>query len=103
MSGNDIAFGPGKAELMGLIATTGSIRAAASRMKMSYNRAWMLVQEMNRLFEKSLVKSVRGGGTGGGAALTPMGRDVLARYRRMERTCHVATRADLQALRRLSR
>jgi molybdate transport system regulatory protein len=72
-------------------------------MRMSYNRAWMLVQDMNRLFRKPLVKSVRGGGKGGGAELTPTGLKVLARYKRMERTCHLANRGDWQALRRLIR
>lgn len=95
------AFGPGKAELLGLIAATGSIRAAAGQMAMSYNRAWMLVRDMNRLFSKPLVVSVRGGDAGGGAKITPTGENVLARYYRMERACRLATRTDWRALRGL--
>jgi molybdenum-dependent DNA-binding transcriptional regulator ModE len=37
------AFGPGKAELHRHIAATGSIRTAATKFGMSYNRAWRLV------------------------------------------------------------
>src|SRR3954465_95281 len=78
------AFGPGKAELLRHIAATGSIRTAASELGMSYNRAWLLVQATNALFRAPLVESVRGGKGAGGAALTPFGEDVLARYTRME-------------------
>lgn len=33
------AFGPGKADLLGFIAATGSIRTAAAELGMSYQRA----------------------------------------------------------------
>lgn len=92
------AFGPGKAELLRHIAATGSIRTAAAELGMSYNRAWQLVTTMNDLFRGPLVTSVRGGGTGGGATLTPLGEDVLVRYTRMEDACRTATRADWAAL-----
>jgi molybdate transport system regulatory protein len=97
------AFGPGKAELLRHIAATGSIRTAASELDMSYNRAWQLVTAMNGLFRGPLVTSVRGGGTGGGAALTALGEDVLGRYTRMEEACRAATESDWRALRRLLR
>jgi|SRR5208283_504400 len=97
------AFGPGRAELLGHIGETGSIRSAAARMSMSYNRAWTLVKDLNRHFRKPLVEVRRGGGSGGGAALTPSGREVLGRYASMERACHAATKADWRALRRLLR
>lgn len=99
-SGPD-AFGPGKAELLRHIAATGSIRTAAGELGMSYNRAWQLVTAMNALFRAPLVAVVRGGGTGGGAALTPLGEEVLTRYSRMEEACRAAMRTDWQALSRL--
>jgi molybdate transport system regulatory protein len=97
------AFGPGKAELLRHIAATGSIRTAASELGMSYNRAWLLVKSLNALFLQPLVMVARGGGTGGGAQLTPLGEDVLARYTRMEEACRAATEADWRALQRLLR
>lgn len=97
------AFGPGKAELLRHIAATGSIRTAATEMGMSYDRAWKLVQAMNELFRAPLVVVARGGGSGGGAALTPTGEAVLARYTRMETACRVATRTDWNTLLRLLR
>ncbi len=82
--GREIAFGPGKADLLEFIAETGSIGQAASRMKMSYMRAWSLVQTMNRSFKKPLVLATHGGEGGGGAALTETGRQILALYRQLE-------------------
>jgi molybdate transport system regulatory protein len=41
-----IAFGPRKADLLALIATTGSITKSAARMGMAYNRAWVLVRDI---------------------------------------------------------
>jgi molybdate transport system regulatory protein len=92
------AFGPGKADLLRHIAATGSIRTSATELGMSYNRAWQLVTAMNNLFRGPLVQVTRGGGSGGGAALTPLGEEVLARYSRMEEACQSATRGDWQAL-----
>jgi molybdate transport system regulatory protein len=91
--GKEIAFGPGKADLLELIAETGSIGKAAARMKMSYMRAWSLVQTMNRSFKKPLVLAAHGGEGGGGAELTETGRQILALYRQLETESSTATRA----------
>src|SRR6185503_2140412 len=48
--GEDIALGPGKVALLEAIARTGSITAAAKSLDMSYRRAWLLVDTMNRCF-----------------------------------------------------
>lgn len=82
-AGDRHLFGPGKADLLRLIAATGSIAEAAQQMDMSYQRAWTLVRELNTDFHTPLVAKIRGGGTGGGAALTPEGEAVLAAYDRM--------------------
>lgn len=95
-----IALGPGKADLLDGIRDTGSISAAGRRMRMSYKRAWQLVEELNRLFDQPLVAASKGGSGGGGAALTRAGEDVLARYRRMHAACCEAVATDLAALNR---
>jgi molybdate transport system regulatory protein len=91
--GKEIAFGPGKADLLELIAETGSIGKAASRMKMSYMRAWTLVQTMNRCFKQPLVLATHGGEGGGGAELTETGKKILALYRQLETKAATATQA----------
>ncbi|HKE46828.1 MAG TPA: LysR family transcriptional regulator [Rhodanobacteraceae bacterium] len=93
-----IALGPGKADLLEGIRETGSIAAAGRRMRMSYKRAWQLVDELNRLFDTPLVAASKGGSGGGGASLTRAGADVLARYRRMHAACCAAVAKDLAAL-----
>ncbi len=84
LHGGDIAMGPGKADLLEAIASTGSISGAGRAMKMSYRRAWQLVDLMNRCFSEPLVHSAAGGQQGGGARLTEMGQLVLSRFRAME-------------------
>ena len=84
MFGPEIAMGPGKAELLEAIAGTGSISASAKRLGMSYRRAWLLVDTMNRCFREPLVASATGGTGGGGARVTAFGERVLARYRAMQ-------------------
>jgi molybdate transport system regulatory protein len=101
--GEAIALGPGKAALLATIASTGSISAAARAMGMSYRRAWILVDEMNRAFRAPVVASEAGGRRGGGAIVTALGHDVLVRYRRMEEMATHTLAKEISAFRRLLR
>jgi molybdate transport system regulatory protein len=92
-------LGPGKAELLERVRDTGSISAAGREMGMSYKRAWDLVSAMNRMFAEPVIQASKGGSSGGGAILTPLGAQVLATYRRIEQTCTEAAAKDLQWLR----
>ena len=103
MSGQDIALGPGKVELLTHVKKTGSIGEAAKRMDMSYMRAWSLIQMMNACFKEPLVKSARGGHERGGAALTKTGREALEFYRRLERISLKESKDDWLALQKLLR
>jgi len=78
-----IAMGPGKADLLDTIARVGSIAGAARAMGMSYRRAWQLVDVMNRCWTAPLVDTVPGRAQGG-AQLTALGIDVLARFRALQ-------------------
>jgi molybdate transport system regulatory protein len=91
-------LGPGKIALMELISKHGSISAAGREMGMSYRRAWLLVDEINRIFREPLVAKQMGGSGGGGARLTKLGRDVVGRYRAIEGACASACAVDLRAL-----
>lgn len=98
--GREIAFGPGKADLLEQIAETGSIGEAAARMSMSYMRAWMLIRAMNRCFKQPLIAAARGGNERGGAELTKAGHCVLELYRRMENDSLKAAQAGWRELRK---
>lgn len=91
-------LGHGKIELMALIAETGSISAAGRAMDMSYRRAWLLVDALNRMFTQPVIESQRGGKQGGGASLTAFGTELLDRYRGMEKRIADALRADIDWL-----
>src|ERR1700758_193647 len=67
-------------------------------MGMSYRRAWTLVDGLNRLFRSPVVTTQPGGVRGGGAALTDVGHDVIARYRAVERAAAKASAPELAAL-----
>lgn len=93
-----VFLGPGKADLLDAIAETGSISAAGRRMGMSYKRAWQLVETLNGYFRMPLVTAATGGKAGGGAQLTKLGAEVLARYRRMDAATAKACAAEIKAL-----
>jgi len=95
MQGDTIAFGPGKAALLQAIDRTGSISAAARAMDMSYRRAWLLVEEMNRCFRQPLVETATGGAKGGGASLTVQAREVIACYQHMQKKADSAVQKDM--------
>jgi molybdate transport system regulatory protein len=96
--GDTIAVGPGKVDLLEAIERTGSITAAARAMGMSYRRAWMLVDTMNRSLLAPVVKTEAGGARGGGTRLTATGAAVVRLYRRIESRAAKAAAADLDAL-----
>ncbi len=81
---NGVRLGPGKISLLAGIAEHGSIRAAGATMGMSYRRAWLLADEINRMFKEPSIFTRHGGKSGGGAGLTPFGESLLKRCRKME-------------------
>ncbi len=95
---DQIAFGPGKADLLDAIKEHGSISAAGRSMGMSYKRAWDLIQTMNQSFKQPLVITSKGGSQKGGAIVTAMGEKVLNQYREAQKIADVATAEQLKTL-----
>src|ERR1700754_489152 len=94
----DARIGPGKILLLENIEACGSISAAGRAMDMSYKRAWDLVDEINRICRQAAVERQTGGKNGGGAALTPFGTSLVARFRKIERDAAQGARKELAAL-----
>lgn len=88
-------LGPGKVDLLEAIGQTGSISAGGRSLGMSYRRAWLLVDEVNKMFTRPVIVATTGGPHGGGAELTEFGRAVVAAYRRIEDRTRAAIREEL--------
>jgi molybdate transport system regulatory protein len=96
-------IGPGKIALLEAIRKTGSIAAAARSMQMSYRRAWLLVNELNKLLSEPVVSTAAGGFTRGGTTLTPVGEKIVALYHSAEARTRAAARSEFQAFQKLMR
>jgi molybdate transport system regulatory protein len=88
----ECAVGPGKIALLEHIASSGSLSEAARKLKMSYRRAWLLLEDLNTSFQQPVAQMSVGGRGGGGASLTPFGTELVASYRALE--THIRKRAQ---------
>jgi molybdate transport system regulatory protein len=96
-------IGPGKIRLLRGIAEHRSIAAAARAMGMSYRRAWLLVDQMNQTFGAPVAATHTGGSAHGGAELTPLGAEIVARYQDLMAQAEAGSTGKLDALAALIR
>jgi molybdate transport system regulatory protein len=96
-----VRVGPGKIALLEAIAAEGSIAGAGRKLKMSYKRAWDLIEELNKNFAEPVVSKAPGGSHGGGARLTDDGMALVKHYRDIESAAHDAAEQSLHAVGRL--
>lgn len=99
--GDVIAVGPGKIDLLEALDATGSITAAAKALNMSYRRAWLLIDELNRSLKAPAVATAAGGAQGGGSVLTSEGHELVRLYRQIETTALSAAKSDIDKLLKL--
>ena len=81
-------LGPGRLELLEGIDRLRSLARAAQEMKLSYRKAWNLVQSINAAAGEPVVLLVAGGTGGGGATLTSFGQRLITRFRQMTNQIH---------------
>ena len=93
--GPDSSVGPGKIALLEHIDSSGSLSQAARELGMSYRRAWLLLDDLNRAFTEPVATASAGGAGGGGAFLTPFGKKLVFAYRDTEREAGEAARKQL--------
>ncbi|WP_322062800.1 winged helix-turn-helix domain-containing protein [Paraburkholderia sp. J63] len=96
-----IALGPGKVQLLEAVREHGSISAAARSLGMSYRRAWLLMDELNRALESPATVSEHGGQSGGGSTLTPVGEEIIRLYRGIEARAAASCALEIEALKKL--
>jgi molybdate transport system regulatory protein len=76
-------FGPGPLELLTLIGETGSLHVAAATMGISYRKAWLIVDRLNKAMGHPVVVAQKGGSRGGGSTLSPEALKLMAKYKKL--------------------
>lgn len=92
------SLGPGKIDLLESIQRTGSLRQAAQALGMSYRRAWLLLDGLNRSFSEPASIASIGGQGGGGVTLTPFGLEIIRCYRAAAQAVESVARQELGAI-----
>jgi molybdate transport system regulatory protein len=92
------SLGPGMIRLLELVSKNGSLRAAATEMKISYRKAWLLLQAIQRTFDGPVVVATTGGSSGGGTKLTELGEQLVILYRKVEVSAALGSEAELKML-----
>ncbi len=96
--GTACSIGPGKVDLLEAVARSGSIRKAAKDLGMSYRRAWLLIDNINRSFSERSTRATVGGSGGGGVELTEFGAELVRRYRGVSRRIEAIVQAEFRDL-----
>lgn len=95
-------IGPGKIALLETIKATGSISAAARQIGMSYRRAWLLVEEINKSLRSPAVEAATGGRQGGEASLTDAGERLIEIYRSIQGIAALSVKSECEEMERLT-
>jgi molybdate transport system regulatory protein len=98
-----VALTDSGADLLEQIAAKGSLSAAARGLRFSYRRAWMLLDAMNKRWDRPLVITAVGGRQGGGARLTELGNRVLRSFRDLQIHIEAAIDQEVDGFRRATR
>ncbi len=77
-------LGIAKINLLHTINSCGSLSSAVKELKISYQHAWNMIDELNRMAPEPLVIMYRGGTNGGGASITAYGENMLREYKLIE-------------------
>lgn len=77
---NGKAFGEGPYRLLRGVAETGSLHQAAGRLRMSYRKAWSMLNHIEERLGFPLLERKVGGTAGGGSTITPAGKELMRHY-----------------------
>lgn len=84
---NNVLLGEGRVTLLKAIEKTGSLSKAAKSLKMSYKKAWSLIDALNSRAEKPVITTSIGGKGGGGAKLTDYGKELVTAFDTINENC----------------
>lgn len=86
-SENNVLLGEGRVHLLKAIQETGSLSKAAKSLKISYKKAWQLLDSVNKSAKKPVTINSIGGKGGGGAELTEYGKSLVEAFDEINRNC----------------
>jgi molybdate transport system regulatory protein len=79
-----LVFGSGRLRILDAIERLGSILAAAKELNMSYRAVWGKLKATEERLGCSLLARQVGGAQGGGSELTPLGKELVVRFRKLQ-------------------
>jgi molybdate transport repressor ModE-like protein len=94
--GHSKGFGPGIAELIERIDSSGSLRTACAQMGMSYSKAWSIVKSCETSLGFKLLERTVGGESGGGSVVTENGHKMLECYRKLQKEIDIKAESLLR-------
>jgi molybdate transport system regulatory protein len=83
-------FGKGPYELLKGIKHEGSLAGATKNMKMSYNKGFNLIKDIETNLGYKLLISKRGGADKGSSILTPEAEELMTKYEDFVHECDLA-------------
>lgn len=86
-SADGILLGEGRVQLLKKIHETGSLNKASKTLKISYQKAWRLIDEMNKFSDQPIIETTIGGTKGGGTLLTDYGKSLIVIFDTINKDC----------------
>lgn len=86
-SNNNVLLGEGRVHLLKAIQETGSLSKAAKSLKISYKKAWQLIDSVNKSAKEPVTINSIGGKGGGGAELTSYGKSLINVFDEINKNC----------------
>ena len=80
----ELLFGKGKTEILELIEQEGSISKASEVIGMNYKKAWTHIKILQKNINDVMVETKQGGGEDAGTKLTPVAREYMEKYRKLQ-------------------
>lgn len=79
-----VVFGAGRLRILSAVERHGSILAAAKELGMSYRAVWGKIKATEDRLGKPLLTRKVGGAKGGGSDITPLGKNLVDRFRQLQ-------------------
>jgi molybdate transport system regulatory protein len=91
-------LGNGRIQLLEKVAETGSINDAARSLKMSYRKAWSLLDSMNEQAPAPFIIKSAGGSGGGGTMVTEAGLQAIDKFNKLNEKCRQFLEMELSKI-----